>query len=370
MRRTSAERSSLTRRGLQLGLAALMICGVTGFGASGASAGEKWKTRRVHTTSTHRSTTTAAASSRTKAAPASPSVMIQLSTLSQAVTPTGFKSWLRTICPSGVVPSGQLALQDVATDSGALLTDYLDVLAPYLPGVTTHPCFSRVYVGTVEPVWTGTGNAYVDGVQDATFVADYLARSNAVATAFVQHYPQVTTDWYITYEANLNDLYYSQVSSAYQSLLTAELNSRAALRRNRHVMWSPAFWYPYSSYSTNTLGMTGLTTSLTSLFTSLKAVGRGVDVVNLQDYVAGSSCQPVDNRMTPSDVVGWVSFLRGLGVIPEVDVNTEQYALDCATGGIVNGDPTDVRNREAYYTAQGLTLGPAFELRYWLPNHT
>ena len=364
MRWAGLARWTRVRRGVLVGLALLMITGVTGLAKpSAVSAGERWKARKV---SPH------AGPSRTSSKPAgppSPSVMVQLSTLSQVVTPSQLKSWMQTICPSGVVPSGSLALQDVAADSGTLLTDYLDVLLPYLPGSSTHPCFARVYVGTVEPQWTGTGNAYVEGVQDATFVADYLTRSSAVAAAFVQRYPTVTTDWYITYEANLNELYYTQVSAAYQSLLLAEIKARNALRRNRHVMWSPAFWYPYSSYSQNTLGMTGLRTSLTTMFTALSAVGRGVDVVSLQDYVAGSSCQPAGNRMTPSDAVGWVSFLRGLGVISDVQVNTEQYAMDCATGGIVNGDPTDVRNRESFYLSKGLTLGPAFELRYWLHNH-
>jgi hypothetical protein len=342
-----------------VGLALLMISGVTGLAKpSAADAHERWK---AHSTSRHTSSTTSG--------PASPSVMIQLSTLSQVMTPSALKSWLRTICPSNVVASGQLALQDVATDSGVLLTDYLDVLTPFLPGSSSRPCFARVYVGTVEPVWTGAGNVYVEGVQDATFVASYLSRSAAVASAFVKRYPSVTTDWYLTYEANLNELYYPQVSAAYQSLLLAELKSRAALRRNRHVMWSPAFWYPYSSYSTNSVGMAGLRTSLTALFTNLKAVGRGVDVVSLQDYVGGSSCQPDYNRMTPADAVGWVSFLRGLGVVNAVYVNTEQFRIDCTTGGIVDGDPSEVRSRESFYRSQGLTLGPAFELRYWMHNH-
>ena len=335
-------------------VATLMICGVIGAGSSMAAS----------------STVRTKAGTRTSSTASSPSVMIQLSTLSSAVTPTGLKSWMRTICPSGVNPSGQLALQDIASNDGTLLTSYLDVLAPFLPGASAHPCFSHVYVGTVEPVWTGSGNAYVDGVQDAAFVADYLGRSNAVASAFVARYPKVTNDWYITYEANLNDLYYTQIEAAYQSLLTAELQSRSTLRRNGRVMWSPAFWYPYSSYHTNTLGMAGLTSSLSSLFTSLRAAGHGIDVVNLQDYVAGSSCQPPGNNVTPADAVSWIGFLRGLGVVPNVYVNTEQYAMDCSTGGITSGDPTEVKDREAYYGSNGLTLGPAFELRYWLHNHT
>jgi hypothetical protein len=299
----------------------------------------------------------------------SPSVMIQLSSLAAVASPTDLTAWMRKICPSGVNPTGQLALQDIASGNGTLLTSYLDALAPYLPGTSSRPCFSRVYVGTLEPNWTGAGNLYVDGVQNAAFVADYLAKSDAVARKFIGQYPRVTTDWYVTYEANLNDLYYPQVTAGYLSLLTGELQSRQALRPGRHVMWSPAFWYPYSSYSQNTLGMTGLNTSLTGLFTSLKAFGRGVDVLNLQDYVGGSSCQPLSNRMTPSDAVGWVGFLRGLTVIPQVMVNTEQFGVDCSTGGIVDGNPTEVKNREAYYRSKGLTLGPAFELRYWMHNH-
>lgn len=356
----SAGLTARAQRWARVGIIGLVIGAVTGVVAPGSVSAAR---------SPRHSTSVTSATKVSSSSVSSPSVMIQLSTLASAATPADLTGWLRRICPTGVVATGQLALQDIASDNGTLLTNYLDAVAPFLPGSSTHPCFSRVYVGTLEPVWTGTGNAYVDGVQNAAFVADYLSKSDAVARSFVQRYPKVTADWYITYEANLNDLYYPQVSAAYQTLLSGELKSRTALRPGRHVMWSPAFWYPYSSYSQNTLGMTGLSQSLTQLFSALKAYGRGVDVLDLQDYVAGSSCQPVSNRVTRSDAVGWVGFLRGLGVIPSVLVNTEQYAMDCSTGGIVNGDPTEVQNRETYYRSNGLTLGPAFELRYWMHNH-
>jgi hypothetical protein len=74
--------------------------------------------------------------------------------------------------------------------------------------------------------------------------------------------------------------------------------------------------------------------------------------------------------MLPSDAVGWVGFLRGLGVVPSVFINAEQYAIDCTTGSIINGNATDVQNRESYYRSNGMTLGPAFELRYWMHNHS
>jgi hypothetical protein len=226
-----------------------------------------------------------------------------------------------------------------------------------------------VYVGTLEPSWSGSGSAYVDGVKDAAFVSGYVTKSAAVARSFVKRYPKVTTDWYVTYEANLNELYYPTVAAGYLTLLTGELQSLGSVRSGRHVMWSPAFWYPYSAYSQNTLGMAGLRDSLSHLFTGLKAFGRGIDVLDLQDYVSGSSCQPVSNRMTAADAVGWIRFLRGLGVIPTVVVNAEQYGVDCATGGIVDGNAAEVLVRESYYRTHGLTLGAAFELRYWMHNH-
>lgn len=299
----------------------------------------------------------------------SPSVMIQISTLAQTTTPAQLQTWLGQICPAGVSPTGQLVLQDVAASNGQLLTSFLDVLLPFLPGSSSHPCFSRVFVGTLEPTWTGSGNAYVEGVEDPAFVAAYLTQSAAVARSFVQRYPKVTVDWYVTYEANLNDLFYTAVLAGYESLLTGQIEAFDSVRSGRHVMWSPAFWFPYSSYSQNVAGMAGLTASLTQLFSGLKSAGLGIQVVDLQDYVAGSSCQPLSNQVTPADAVGWVRFLQGLGVIPAVTINPEQYALNCTTGGIVNGDPTEVLARESYYESEGLTLGPAFELRYWIPNH-
>lgn len=300
----------------------------------------------------------------------SPSVMIQVSSLASAYTPTSLRAALSKICPQNVQPTGQLVLQDVASTNGTLVTNMLDVIAPFLPGVSLHPCFSRVYVGTVEPDWTGSGSAYVDGVQDPTFVSNYLATSAQAARAFVQRYPNVATDWYLTYEANLNELFYPQVAAAYGTMLAAQINTLTALKPAAQVMWSPAFWYPYSSYSQNTAGMAGLQTSLSTLFTQLRATSKGITTIALQDYVSGSSCQPTWNRVTRSDAVGWLRFLRTVGTsAPTVSMNTEQYGVDCSTGGIINGNATEVRNREAYYQGQGVALGPAFELRYWMANH-
>lgn len=301
--------------------------------------------------------------------PPGPSLMVQLSSLAPTFTPADLAGWLGEICQNAANRGGDLVLQDVATSDGTLLTSYLDAIVGLLPGTSPAPCFGRVFVGTVEPSWSGSGSPYVEGIQSSTYVSQYLAVSDAVAAAFVAQYPAVTTNWYLSYEANLNELYYPQIASAYTSLLSAQLEDFRSLRPGSLATWSPAFWYPYSSYSQNTLGMSGLTQSLTQLFTSLAAVAGGIQVLDLQDYVAGSACQPVGNQMTPQDAVDWTQFLQGLTGAPHVTMNTEQYAIDCTTGAIGPGDPTEVLDREAFYQTSGVTLGAAFEIRYWMVTH-
>jgi hypothetical protein len=209
----------------------------------------------------------------------------------------------------------------------------------------------------------------VEGIENASFRQENLTLSQSVAKAFLARYRQVPVNWYLTYEADLNQLYYPAVEQAYAALLGAEMKALAALRPHAVFTWSPAFWYPYSVYSTNVLGMTQLKTMLVNLFSTLRNTGGGVQVLDLQDFVAGSSCQPSTNRMTPTDAVGWMRFLVGLQQVPDVEINVEQYAFNCATGGIGPGNPLDLAGREALYATQGLKLGPAFEVRYWMPVH-
>ena len=284
------------------------------------------------------------------------SLLVQVSTLS-SFTPATVDGWLASICVDRRPKT--IALQDVATPDGALATPYLDVIVKYLPG-GSRPCFNRAFIGTVDLTWTGTGSMYSDGVQDNEFRGRYLSLSQSVARAFRSRYPQVRAGWYLSYEANLNELFYPAVQNAYKTLLSSEIQLLNAIRPGQ-VMWSPAFWYPYSAYSQNAVGMSQLRTMLTDLFTTVK-----VQFLDLQDYVGGSACQPAWNRVTASDAASWAGFLGSLGRLSGIEVNSELYAPDCLRGGIGPGDAQEIASRRAFYASRGLTLGPAFELRYWI----
>jgi len=294
---------------------------------------------------------------------ASEGLFLQVSSLTPTYSPSTVGAWMQRVC------SGRdLVLQDIGGSSGVLMTAYLDVVAPYLPG-GAHACFRRVFVGTADLTWRGAGSKYVQGIQDATFRQQNLATSEALAKAFVTRYPTVQVNWYLTYEADLNHLFYPSVEQAYAALFRPEMQALAAVRPHALFLWSPAFWYPYSAYRTNVVGMTQLAAMLDTLFSTLRSAGGGVGVLALQDFVAGSSCQPPANRVTPGDAVGWTRFLIGLHQIPAVEVNVEQYAINCSTGALGAGSPTEVAARESFYASQGLILGPAFETRYWMPLH-
>jgi hypothetical protein len=259
-------------------------------------------------------------------------------------------------------------LQDVASTEGVLLTEYLDAIAPVLPG-GSKACFGRVYVGTVDLPWHRNGTKYVEGIKDRAFRDNHLQLSMAAARAFRARYPYVRNDWYLTYEANLNELYYADVAASYRSLLTREIQGLSSVRYGRQVLWSPAFWYPYSLYRLNAAGMSGLQTQLVGLFNATQIASGGRMQVALQDFVGGSSCEPPANRTTPTDAVGWTRFLRSLGPLKNVSLNVEQFTKICETAEIIAADPVAVRAREQFYRGTGVTLGPAFELRYWLPTH-
>jgi len=297
------------------------------------------------------------------------SFIVQISSLAPTVSPATLAGWVRKACATDPIrPARDLILQDVAGADGSLATPYLDAILPFLPG-GAQSCFGRVFVGTVDLSWTGAGSKYVEGIQDASFRARHLAASKALATAFVARYPTVPVNWYLTYEADLNDFFYPNVERAYESLFTTEMHNLSALRPSATYAWSPAFWYPYSVYSANTVGMSQLKVNLGTFFTALQQRTAGIQLLDLQDYVAGSACQPASNRVTASDAMNWFGFAKTVSHTREVAINVEQYAVNCATGALGPGDPVEIRARESFYANHAVTMGPAFELRYWIQTH-
>ncbi len=292
-----------------------------------------------------------------------PGWLLQVSSLAPAHPPAEVAGWVRSACAATPGKHPTLVLQDVTDPAGDLATGYLDALAPYLPG-GRHACVGRLFVGTVEPHWTGSGSPYVDAVADPAFRAKYVAASGLAARRFATRYPGLRFDWYITYESNLNDMYYSSVRSSYADLLTRLTAALSAIRPGRTFMWSPAFWYPYSVYRVNGAGMAQLQHALASLFTTLTA-HRVKVAIDLQDFVSGSACQPESNRMTARDAASWVRYLSAVPGAPPVVLNVEQYVTDCATGAMAPAPSAELARRLTVYRSEGIPLGPAFELRYW-----
>ena len=129
-----------------------------------------------------------------------------------------------------------------------------------LPG-RTRACFARVFVGTVDLQWTGTGTKYIEGIQDSGVYQPSPRPVESSRHRIRRRYPATPIDWYLTYEANLNDFFYPRSKAAYRSLLTKEITALTSIRATSFA-WSPAFWYPHSTYSQNSAGMAQLRANL------------------------------------------------------------------------------------------------------------
>lgn len=285
-------------------------------------------------------------------------LMIQVSSL-QGTPPSTLKRWLEDIrrdhhnrSRPGYINT--VVLQDIADSSGVLYTAYLDVIAPYLPGGAT-PIFTRVYVGTVDLAWTGAGSKYIEGIEDANFRTQNINVSLTAASAFKARYPKISTDWYITYEANLAGFWDAHIEGAYTTYITQFMNTLSGVRANRAFLWSPAFWTMYADEPA--WATPDLKTNLSHLFTS---VPKRL-TLDIQDFVGQSG-----GTSSMESAVAWVRYLKQnwSANLNGVQMNVDQFQ-QASNGAISVADPTEVTARENYYHSQNIELGPAWEIRYW-----
>jgi hypothetical protein len=282
--------------------------------------------------------------------------------VSSVPSTTALKSWLEAIRNGHRDPAkpgyvNDVILQDIADVNGKLLTAYLDVIAPYLPGGAT-PVFDHAYVGTVDLTYAppsgggrtpAGGSKYIEGIEDVAFRDLNVRLSVAAARAFKQRYPATRHDWYITYEANLSGFWDGRISSTYITYINQLTASLAAVARGS-FMWSPAFWTPLRSEPGWTLD--ALKVNLGQFFAQVKPL----PILSFQDFVGQSA-----GASTREDAAAWVNYLKRWPV--DVRINAEQFVQ--SSHSIRAGDPGEIPGRESYYAHQGITLGPAFEARYW-----
>lgn len=287
------------------------------------------------------------------------SLILQVSSLAPTTTPAQLKVWLETIRTKHRDTSkpayiDSIVIQDIAGQDGKLLTDYLDVLSPYLPGSAT-PAFSKAYLGTVDLTWTGAGSKYIEGIEDTTFRDKNISLSRTAAQDFKTRYPNISADWYITYEANLAGFWDTKIETAYVTYLNGLSASLSTVAPNKVFMWSPAFWTPLRNEPS--WALPDLKTNLNDLFTKLSPS----PILNLQDFVGQSN-----GESTKEDAVAWVTYLKtNLTTQPRsIQMNVEQFKQS-AGGAMSVGDSAELSQRENYYVAQGVPLGASWEMRYW-----
>lgn len=292
-------------------------------------------------------------------------LFIQVSSLSSKHSPQELQTWLESVrkdhrskdAKSGNPNPGyinDLVLQDISDKNGRLLTEYLDVIAPYLPG-GSKKAFDRVFVGTIDLPWEGTGSKYIEGINDPNFRYTNLNQSETLAKLFKQKYPTVPINWYITYEANLAGFWSKSIEDNYSTYINSLGTKLNTIQPNATFMWSPAFWTTHKSLDPSL--KPDLKINMNHLFSNFKYPM----IINLQDFVGQSN-----GSSTKEDAVEWVNYLKtNITKQPKaITMNTEQF-IQKTDGSIVVGDSTEVPTRANYYNTSGIKLGPSWEIRYW-----
>ncbi len=325
------------------------------------------------------------------------SLMVQLSTWNSAAQ---LRTDITEICAHHHDPSADgyisdLVLQNVATldPSGApvLKTALLDILLPHFPGGSDSCRFERVFVGTIDLTGSYTGgNAYNAGIRDAAFRERMRTTSASVARAFTGYVaasatPAVSWDWYITFESMLNYLggtdasgtttAGAQVAEGYRLYLTEHMADLDAIHRTASYLWSPGVDDFPDNYATGSAKRTELAKNLGALTAQIAASMRSIPgrtdgadgplIVDLQDHVGSTDCS---FGMSPQMAVSWARMLKSMMTVDAFRVNVEQFRHvnpAACSQGIVSDFGAALNAREDYYVSQGLTLGAAWELRFW-----
>ena len=129
-------------------------------------------------------------------------------------------------------------------------------------------------------------------------------------------------------------------------------------------MWSPTFWSTWSEVSITDRNT--LKSNLNRLFSTVSQQSPpGVNWVNFQDGL-GKASNPMCTNVRTSllDVVNWYWFLQGSYQFASLQINEElfQYNANCV---IVKSNSTTQISNENFYGQQGVSLGAAWELRFW-----
>jgi len=317
------------------------------------------------------------------------SIMIQPSTWWGK--PADLKNMLEYICAhhrrggSGTLIQN-LVLNDVAVEKNGraeLLTDLMDVIAPYLPGTPVtgdSSCkFDNAFIGTIFLPYPGElGSPYREGIQDRAFTARNVELSLQAANAFKHRYPDAFIHWYITYEAGLTAFYDKNVSSAYKTYLTDLITALNTVYPGRAFEWSPAFLNPYWFEETGPNAESFFKKLTTNLQDVVDSIPTRRLWLNIQDKIGGSGANSLDcqhpHSIYKEDALKWYNYVkRNISGLASLAMNVEQFQV--ATCDAANGlqlraaDKDEIYERTKFYSDNGVQLGAAWELRFWMDIH-
>lgn len=310
-----------------------------------------------------------------------------------ASVPTGAEAWkarkwFEAVCQHHRMPGTadyiyDLVLSDTGDANGDLYVAQLDLVDDYFH------CFDNVFMGTVDLPWPGDSagqSRYLHGIMDSGYRWDNILLSRKIADALIARYPTLPFHWYLTLEANLNyftgsnvgGTNYSgaQIREAYKAYIL-QLSGDLYQKRAGAVLWSPAFWSPWSTLDSTT--RSSLAASISNL---LHATPR-LTWLHFQDFIGQGSdvrctatnvCSPWQKptyTFTCNDAVGYHGLLAAAvpTTVISLAVNQEMFIVGTdssdAFKAMFPADPVELDARQQCYAQHGVPIGTSWEIRWW-----
>ncbi|WP_433847448.1 hypothetical protein [Acinetobacter proteolyticus] len=274
-----------------------------------------------------------------------------------------------------------LVVIKAVNNKGDLNNKYLDQIQPY------YKCFNKVFFSVDSKKWERKSSnwedtKYYNGIMNKKFAQDNIDYALQNAKKIINKYPNMKFNWYIHYEANLNFFKSDKIKESYKFYLK-NLSDSLYILKPADILWSPAFWTPYSKLKNNE--KLKLTQNLNDLFKNTPRITW----LHFQDFLGQTTYTNCENNSCQIKTTSNQSFknpeeaclntkenyllLRNATKntnIKNLKVNMELFtSIKSKSNSYIPTESELITERESCYSENNIPIGISFELLYMNPKN-
>jgi len=256
-----------------------------------------------------------------------------------------------------------LTLTDIAEVTGddrlSLREDKLNLISKYFY------CFDKIFIGLVG-LQSLISDPFYSGILDRKIRMRNIHLTDLSMDLLLKKYPQFDFQFYLDYEANLNDFTNVELMGAHLEMNTELINHMQKRKPGVTIFWSPTFQTPFSQLSQAEIE--NLRFHLQYFFNTLNknTLNGGIHWLAFQDCIGQSYWRSIP--ISYSDVHNYFHLLNSIFKFQKLEINMEYFAQISPHFDFISMPGFEIASRQSFYKANFLPLGMAWEMRWWFEN--